>query len=491
MLLHDLIRRFDPALPLPTQNPDITVITEDSRCVQPGWLFVAREGSKATGTLFLIDAQTRGAAAVVTPTKSSELTIPQVQCISQSAASVLGQLFYGEPSKKFKVLAVTGTNGKTTTTYLLRHILGKLGVKCGLIGTVEIDNGKTRTEANLTTPAATDVARYMAEMVANGCRACAIETSSHALHQGRIAGVQFAAGAFTNLTGDHLDYHQTMDAYADAKAVLFRALPEDAVACVNAEDTYSPWMLKNCQARPVTWGFSEHANYAARDIAITSSGSHFVLVTPDGRTEVNMQLIGRHNIENALCAASVAGETFGLSVHQLASGLADALGAPGRLQPVRDGQPFAVLVDYAHTDDALENVLSALKPLTRGKLRVLFGCGGDRDPTKRPRMARVAEKLADVIYVTSDNPRTENSSRIIDAICTGFSADSGKKVVVEPDRRAAIDRVIADADPRDVVLLAGKGHENYQIVGTTKHHFDDVEEATRAIRAVSSTSRTA
>jgi UDP-N-acetylmuramoyl-L-alanyl-D-glutamate--2,6-diaminopimelate ligase len=197
-----------------------------------------------------------------------------------------------------------------------------------------------------------------------------------------------------------------------------------------------------------------------------------------------MQLIGRHNIENALCAAAIVGEVFGLSVHQIASALADAQGAPGRLQAIHAGQPFSVLVDYAHTDDALKNVLSALRPLTKGKLRLLFGCGGDRDRTKRPRMARIAQKMADVVYVTSDNPRTENPRAIIDEIVAGFSADVEKPIVVETDRRDAIEKVLNDAQANDVVLLAGKGHENYQIVGTVKHHFDDVEEATKVLQAI-------
>jgi UDP-N-acetylmuramoyl-L-alanyl-D-glutamate--2,6-diaminopimelate ligase len=262
-------------------------------------------------------------------------------------------------------------------------------------------------------------------------------------------------------------------------------LADDAVAVANAEDKYAERMTRACSARVITFGISRPADYRARDIAITSNGSNFVLVTPDGKAEVAMQLIGRHNIENALCAAALVGERFGLSVHQIASGLRDAQGAPGRLQAVRSGQPFAVLVDYAHTDDALQNVLSALRPLARGKLRILFGCGGDRDRTKRPRMARTALRLADAIYVTSDNPRTENPDSIIREILTGFGADSskcGKPVVVEPDRRAAIEQILSDAEPNDVVLIAGKGHENYQIIGTTKHHFDDVEEATRVLK---------
>jgi UDP-N-acetylmuramoyl-L-alanyl-D-glutamate--2,6-diaminopimelate ligase len=241
-------------------------------------------------------------------------------------------------------------------------------------------------------------------------------------------------------------------------------------------------MIRDCQGRIIKFGFGKDADYRARDIAVTSLGSNFILHTPDGRAEVKMQLIGKHNIENALAAAALVGEVFGLSVHQIANGLKDALGAPGRLQPVKAGQPFAVLVDYAHTDDALENVLTALRPLTRGKLRVLFGCGGDRDNTKRPRMAKTAERLADVVYVTSDNPRTENPQTIIEQIVAGFSGAGRKSAIVESDRHVAIGRILGDAQAGDVVLLAGKGHENYQIIGTEKRHFDDVEEATAVLQ---------
>jgi UDP-N-acetylmuramoyl-L-alanyl-D-glutamate--2,6-diaminopimelate ligase len=355
-------------------------------------------------------------------------------------------------------------------------------MRCGLIGTVEVHDGRTRRESSMTTPGPVELAELFAAMRDKGCRACAIETSSHALHQRRVSGIEYAAAGFTNLTGDHLDYHGTMDDYAAAKAMLFESLSDAAVACVNADDQWSARMTERCHARVIRFGMGKDADYRARDIAVTSSGSNFVLHTPDGKAEVHMQLIGRHNIQNALCAASIVGETFGLSVHQIASALRDAPGAPGRLQAVRTGQSFAVLVDYAHSDDALQNVLSALRPLTRGKLRVLFGCGGDRDRTKRPRMARTAQCLADAIYVTSDNPRTENPQAILDEICAGFSADSGKSIAVDPDRRAMIGRIIHDAEAGDVVLIAGKGHENYQIIGSTRHHFDDVEEATRALQ---------
>jgi UDP-N-acetylmuramoyl-L-alanyl-D-glutamate--2,6-diaminopimelate ligase len=487
MLLHSLLKQFDPQISLSgIPNPEIKGVREDSRLVQAGDLFVARSGTKADGQQFIKDAIARGAAAVVAAGTSSKGAVPTIGVAHPgAAASILANALHGDPGQQVKVLAVTGTNGKTTTTYIVRHILAKVSRKCGLVGTVEIDDGKTRREAEMTTPSACDVADLLATMRDRGCRACAIETSSHALDQGRVAGVPFAGAAFTNLTGDHLDYHKTMDAYADAKAKLFASLDPAAVAVVNVDDDYADRMVRDTQARVIRFGFGKTADYRARDFAVTSQGTNFILHTPDGRAEVNMALIGKHNIENALAAAALVGETFGLSVNQIAQGLRDASGAPGRLQAVRLGQPFAVLVDYAHTDDALQNVLSALKPLTRRKLRVVFGCGGDRDRTKRPRMARTAESFADALYVTSDNPRTEDPKSILDEVVSGLSAAGRAKAVIEVDRRTAIRRSMADAQEGDVVLIAGKGHENYQILGTTKHHFDDIEEATAAIKGSS------
>ena len=487
MLLHTLLRQFNPQISLTgVPNVEVTGVREDSRLVRPGDLFVARAGTKADGAQFVADAKAKDAVAVVsqTPLPKSSSPLPQVVVPDAgAAASILGNLFHGSPGEKVRVLAVTGTNGKTTTTYLIRHLLAKINTRCGLIGTVEIDDGRTRREATMTTPAACDIAELLAAMRDKGCRACAIETSSHALDQGRVAGVPFAGAAFTNLTGDHLDYHKTMENYAAAKAKLFASLHASAVAVVNAADKWSAKMVENCPGRVLQFGFGKAADYAARDVSYSAQGTKFVLHTPDGRAEVAMPLIGKHNVENALAAAALVGEVCGVSVHQLASGLRDAHGAPGRLQAVRAGQPFAVLVDYAHTDDALDNVLSALKPLTKGKLRVLFGCGGDRDRTKRPRMAKTAEKWADAVYVTSDNPRTEDPRAILNEIAAGFSPEGVRKTVVEIDRRRAIEAILADAEPNDVVLIAGKGHENYQIIGTEKHHFDDVEEASRVLQA--------
>ncbi len=256
-----------------------------------------------------------------------------------AAASILAHAFYGNPTEKMRVLGITGTNGKTTTAYLIRHVLNKFKQRCGMIGTVEIDDGKSRRESTMTTPSAVEVAQLMATMRDKGCRACAIETSSHSLDQGRVAGVQYAGAAFTNLTGDHLDYHKTMDEYAAAKARLFEMLPSHGVAVVNAEDKWTPRMVRDCQGRIIRYGFGKTADYRARDVAITAAGTHFILHTPDGRAEMNLQLIGKHNIENALAAAALMGEACGLSVHQLAAGLRDATGAPGACSRFDRGSP--------------------------------------------------------------------------------------------------------------------------------------------------------
>lgn len=487
MLLQNLIRMYDPAFAV-SSIPDLEIlgVQEDSRLVRPGDLFIARPSygpnAKADTRQYIADAKARGAVAVVTMQKMTGLGLPQVVLGEPAASSILANLYHGRPSCKVAVMGVTGTNGKTTTTYLARHLLRSINQRCGMIGTVEIDDGKNVTEASMTTPDAISLAEMIGKMRDKGCRGCAMEVSSHALHQGRAAGIRFAAAGYTNLTGDHLDYHGTMEQYAAAKAQLFSSLDPEAIAVVNADDKYANRMIQDCSARLFRFSMSKngHADYQARDIAITAQGTNFILQTPDGRAEVSMNLIGRHNIENALCAAALVGETFHLTVQQLAAGLKTAAGAPGRLQPVKCGQPFAVLVDYAHTDDALENVLTALRSVSRGKLRVLFGCGGDRDRTKRPRMAKVANKFADAVYVTSDNPRTETPKTILEEITAGLPS-SNRCVLVEEDRRAAIEKIITDAQPNDVVLIAGKGHEDYQIIGTTKHHFDDVEECTRVL----------
>jgi UDP-N-acetylmuramoyl-L-alanyl-D-glutamate--2,6-diaminopimelate ligase len=485
MLLHTLLHQFDPQLAL-EQVPNVQIhgVQEDSRKVRLADLFVARPGAKQDGSAFAADAEKRGAAAIVTQQRILGCSLPQV--IVQDAvlaASALANLYFGEPGSALRVIGITGTKGKTTAAYLLRHLLNRSKHPCGVIGTVEIDDGLTRHSADQTTPSAVDVARYLAAMRDNGCKAAAIEVSSHALDQGRVAGVRFASAGFTNLSGDHMDYHQTPENYAAAKARLFESLEEDTAAVVNAHDEWTWRMMRDCKANIVRFGFSSDCEYRAADYRVSSSGTNFILHTPDGQAQVRMELVGKHNIENALLAAALACETFGLSVHQVAAALKDAASAPGRLQPVAGDQPFRVLVDYAHTDDSLAKVLTALRPLCKGKLRVLFGCGGDRDKTKRSRMGTVAQELADAVYITSDNPRSEDPQSIIDQIRGGLTTNKKTQVTEEIDRRKAIEQIILDAQPGDIVLLAGKGHENYQIIGTEKRHFDDAEEAARVLQS--------
>ncbi|MCS7033804.1 MAG: UDP-N-acetylmuramoyl-L-alanyl-D-glutamate--2,6-diaminopimelate ligase [Phycisphaerae bacterium] len=490
MLLRQLLLALDPSLNV-SQLPDVrvTAVTDDSRRVVPGSLFVARPGLTTDGQKYLADAARQGAVVAIARETPPEAPLPVLVVPDPATAlSVLAHVLAGQPSRAMQVIGVTGTNGKTTVTYLIRHVLTSVGRKCGMIGTVQTDDGMHTLDSSMTTPGAVEVAELMGRMRDNGCAACAMETSSHALQQARVAGVTFAAGVFTNLSGDHLDYHGTMDAYADAKARLFTSLQASAVAVANADDPWTARILRDCRARKVTFGIRRPADYVARDIAISAAGSSFVLAGPDGCAEVRTRLLGRHNIENALAAAAACAEVFGLPVNRISRALAEAEGAPGRLQRVDCGQPFLVLVDYAHTDDALSNALTALRPICRGRLRVMFGAGGDRDRSKRPRMAAVAARLADDVVITSDNPRTENPRLIIDEILRGIPADTQASVTVESDRRAAIQLILSRAAAGDVVLLAGKGHEKYQVIGNQKIHFDDVEEARRVLAPVDATS---
>ncbi|MGH7178244.1 MAG: Mur ligase family protein, partial [Tepidisphaeraceae bacterium] len=305
MLLHQLLRQFDPQIDLAgIANIEVFGVQEDSRQVRTGDLFVARPGTQTDGVRFVTDAHARGAVAVLTRQRVGGLVLPQVVIADPGAPSALANSFHGHPSAKMKVLGVTGTNGKTTTTWLLRHVLGKCGLRCGLVGTVELDDGRTSHPAAMTTPGPVELAELLASMVEKECEACAMEASSHALHQRRAAGVRFAGAGFTNLSGDHLDYHGNMQDYAASKKMLFDSLAPDAVACVNADDAQSHLMVRDCKARIIRFAMQTTADYRAADIAVTAQGSRFILQTPDGRAEVAMQLIGRHNIENALCAAS-------------------------------------------------------------------------------------------------------------------------------------------------------------------------------------------
>jgi UDP-N-acetylmuramoyl-L-alanyl-D-glutamate--2,6-diaminopimelate ligase len=492
------------ALVAGTPNPTIAAVVDDSRAVVPGALFVARPGSKDDGRRFVEDAIRRGAVAVLGDADALGFKDPPDRVLARVAVdprtttaalatALVAEAFHGHPTRRLKVLGVTGTNGKTTIAYFLQQFLRRAGFRTGLLGTVEIDDGRRRTPSALTTPGAIELASLFARMVDHGCSHAAMEVSSHALHQGRVAAIRFSCGIFTNLTGDHLDYHGTMEAYAAAKAMLFASLDRDAVAVVNVDDPWAKAMrlgggrFITCSVDPRT---AADCHAVVEEVGLDAMRVRFD--GPFGRFTVRLPLVGRHNAINAL-EATVAAWTHGVGLDDLVATLESCAAPPGRLQPVPTGDlGFSVLVDYAHTDDALLNVLTALRPVlpAGGRLFVVFGCGGDRDRTKRPRMAAVACAHADQVVVTSDNPRTEDPNAIVADILAGVPTALRDAVHVEVDRAAAIQWAVAAARPGDIVLIAGKGHEDYQIIGTEKRSFDDALVARGAIDARRGSART-
>ncbi len=486
MTIAELIRDLPVELVRGSGRSDVSEIVEDSRCASTGCLFVARAGTTLDGRAFIAEAVAGGAVAVLTDQPAS--VGPPVVVLACAdvplAAALLAERFCGRPSEALTLVGITGTNGKTTTAHLVHQILNRGGVRCGLVGTVRIDDGAVVTAASLTTPPAIELSRALRAMVDSGCTCAVVEASSHALDQKRTAGLRFDGAVFTNLSGDHLDYHRTFDAYAEAKAILFESIGPEGWAVVNADDPVSERMSRRCRGRVVTCGLrARDAECRAEVVRETAGGCEVVFGGPWGRLEVALPLIGRHNVANALQAAAVC-HLLGLDRSALAAGLSRCAAPPGRLEPVSGADhEFSVLVDYAHTDDALENVLRALRPLVggAGRLRVVFGCGGDRDRSKRPRMAAVAWRYADEVIITSDNPRTEDPQRIVDEVVAGVPRERRGETTCLLDRREAIDRAIERARPGDVVLIAGKGHEDYQIIGTVKRPFDDRRVAAAAV----------
>jgi UDP-N-acetylmuramoyl-L-alanyl-D-glutamate--2,6-diaminopimelate ligase len=461
----------------------ITGVSDDSRRVPAGGLFVAVQGTRADGRRFVSDALARGAAVVVGEDLEPAgpaliVNVPD----ARAALTTIALRWFGladDGCGGLKLAGITGTNGKSTSAFMVRAILRAAGLKCGMLGTVHYDLCGRNVAARMTTPGPLELAAYLRECADAGAVAAVLEVSSHALDQKRTDGLRFAVAAFTNLTGDHLDYHHALESYRAAKARLFSGLDAQAVALVNRDDPHHEFMLRDCRAQVVTYALDRDADITARITRSTSQGTIYRLRL-DGREWVlENAIVGRHNVYNALTAAGVA-RALGVAPEAIAAGLMAVRNVPGRLQRVPCEHSADVFVDYAHTDDALRNVLSAVKPLTRGHLTVVFGCGGDRDRTKRPRMARVAAECADRIVVTSDNPRSEDPRAIIDEILVGFDADMRSRVTVEPDRALAIRAALATASGGDLVLIAGKGHEDYQIIGDRRIHFDDIEVAIQA-----------
>ncbi|MHC4195107.1 MAG: UDP-N-acetylmuramoyl-L-alanyl-D-glutamate--2,6-diaminopimelate ligase [Planctomycetota bacterium] len=472
---------FEQLLALVTsKNPP--AISTDSRLIKAGDIFAAIKGASYDGHDFIGQAIQKNAKYILCQKLPDKFTSLSRQCDiitaadPAEAAAVLAQASRGNPASKLTNLAVTGTNGKTTVAFLVRSIIQQAGQRCGLIGTVIYDTSLTASQATLTTPDCLLIAEKQQQMVSAGAKFMVIEASSHALYQNRLAAVTFKAAAFTNLTGDHLDYHKTKDQYLAAKCLLFERLSPDATAVLNAESTYSPLIAKKTKAKTLSFAIDKPAALKADVKLINIQGSVFEIEYAGQRQEVTTPLPGKYNVSNCLAAAGLC-LTTGFDLKSIAKGLSALQTVPGRLERVDANAEFTILIDYAHTDDALKNVLSTLKTLCEGKLIVVFGCGGDRDKTKRPRMARVAEDLADIVIVTTDNPRTEEPAAIIGEIAAGFEYPTADKISFELQRKNAIELAIKKADKGDIILLAGKGHEDYQIIGNKKIPFSDKEVA--------------
>ena len=467
--LLDELSRLDLLVSAPPDPPEITGISADSRSLQPGMAYVAVRGSQVDGHQFVGGAATRGAALLVVE-QGVDLPLPQVVVRDgRLSAIALARAWYGDPASALTLIGVTGTNGKTTTVGLIRHLLNA-EQQAGSIGTLGAFDGTGEsvpsTAGSLTTPGPVDLQATLAALRDRGCRVVAMETSSHSLDQGRLDGLTFRAGVFTNLTRDHLDYHRTMESYLAAKLRLLGLLGQDGIAVVNADDP--AWKVIPAGANKLTFGVAPAADVRAEGLALDARGSRFRLASPSGSADIALPLLGDFNLSNAL-AAGAAGLALGLTVETVASRLSAAPQVPGRMERIAEA-PCVVLRDYAHTPDALERALATLRPLTAGRLIVVFGCGGDRDRGKRPIMGRIAAERADLPIVSSDNPRTEDPERIIDDVEAGMG--SGPRIRLA-DRRAAIRRALEEAAPGDTVLLAGKGHETYQVVGTEKLPFDE------------------
>ena len=456
---------------------EIGGLAYDNRAVEPGTLFFCVPGFTRDGHDFAPDAIERGAAALVVA-RPLNLGIPEVQVEDVRAAmAVAAARFYGDPTGRLPVVGVTGTNGKTTTAFLIRALLEASGRQTGLLGTVtSVIAGDERPTVR-TTPEAIDLQRTFREMLDGGDRACAMEISSHALELRRADGIHVAAAIFTNLTQDHLDFHPTMEDYFLAKRRLFAA-PLTDVKIINVDDPYGR-RLADEFPEATTFGIESDAHYRAVDVRSGFAGTDCMFVTPDGEFNVHVPLPGHFNVANAL-GAWAAARALGAELHRLP----ETVRVPGRFEPVVEGQPFAVLVDYAHTPDSLENVLRAARELADGRVIAVFGAGGDRDRGKRPLMGEIGARLADVCLVTSDNPRSEDPEAIIAEILAGTAGAAN--VASDPDRRASIHRAVALAEPGDVVVIAGKGHEQGQeFADGRKEAFDDRVIAAEALRAVS------
>lgn len=469
---------------------EITGIAYDSRKVKTGYLFVAVPGFKTDGHHYIEQAIQAGAVAVVVEREISlaQPAVTVVRVVScRRTLALLADVFYGHPSGRMTMIGVTGTNGKTTTASLIASIFQTKG-STGFIGTTANRIGTKKLPVSHTTPESAELQALLAEMVQDHVSTVAMEVSSHALSLERVTGVSYDVAVFTNLTRDHLDFHHTMEEYCQAKTKLFASLKpqEGRFAVINRDDPWQQHFQQASKVPVIGYGFKNPADIMASEVEITAKGVSFVILEKEQRVPLHLKLTGMFNVYNALAAYCV-GRGRGLPPKQIVAALEEVDGIDGRFELVNQGQDFGVIVDYAHTPDGLENILQTAREITKGKLITVFGCGGDRDRLKRPMMGEIALNMSDHVIVTSDNPRTEDPLRIIDDIVQGMEEKKKKQTyLIEPDRRMAIEKAICMANPEDVVVIAGKGHEDYQIIGEAKHHFDDREEAAKALAKRSS-----
>ena len=464
-----VLRREDLIVTAAAVAPEVTGITTDSRATAPGDVYIAVRGSQTDGHRFVRDAIARGAVAVVVEVPQGGGVPEVVVRDGRAAALAIARAWYDDPGRSLRLIGITGTNGKTTTTGLVRHLLNAAGTAAS-VGTLGAFDGSgtavPSTAGSLTTPGAIDLQATLAALRDRGAEYVAMETSSHSLDQGRLDGLTFAAAVYTNLTRDHLDYHGTMEAYLAAKLRLSTYLSLDGVEVVNRDD--EAWRALPERAGRLTFGTASDADVRASELHLDAGGSSFCLATPWGTADIRLPLLGDFNVSNALAAAATA-LALGRPLDEVAARLAAAPQVPGRMERIGE-RPCVILRDYAHTPDALERALATLRPLTSGRLIVVFGCGGDRDRGKRPIMGQVAAERSDLAVVSSDNPRTEDPEAIIDDIVAGMGHTPHIRLA---DRRAAIARALDEARPGDTLLLAGKGHETYQVIGTEKVPFDE------------------
>ena len=484
MRLGELLRGLASLETGAVAEAEISSLAYDSRRVQPGTLFFAIQGEKADGHKFIPQALERGAVAVVserpaTPEGAGRwVQVPRIRRALADAA----RAFYGHPEAQLRLVGITGTNGKTTTAYLLESILRAAEIRAGLFGTIEYRVGDRVFPATNTTPESLDLIAAFAQLAEAGAKAAVMEASSHALAQERIWGFRFDAAIFTNLTRDHLDYHKDFEHYFEAKRRLFEGLgtPPPACAVVNVDDAWGVKLLDLPFQRRITYGMNAEAEVKPKQINRSPTGLEGTLLTPLGKMQLASSLVGRANLANIL-AATAAGIGLDLPKDKIAKGIATLKAVPGRFERIDEGQPFLVIVDYAHTDDALRNVLKTARELTRERLIILFGCGGERDRMKRPLMGEAAGTLGDFVVLTSDNPRGEDPLLIMADALVGLQK-TGKTYVAEVDREVAVRKAFAEARPGDTVVLAGKGHETYQVLKDRTIPFDDREVARKVLR---------